>query len=285
MHKNISEKILLITGLFAGFYSLCFGQEQPEDSSKVLNDVVVAEKYEAVFEEDKIPIRLGADFSDVVKIPERINWTAVDNQNPESESDSWEHFAFKLSSPQYANINPAPVKMFRAQFKKLSKWKFEIFRSNGSLFRTIEGEGNPPETVAWDGRGDNGDMLIPGHNYAYSFTPTDKAGNKRVFPGQNFSVEAAYVNMDSLLWIGIADSKLFSYDGIGLLKSADEFAQEVASLFRYYSKKELITIKSNHPSIKEFVKRVAEQLTQEPEYIHLSYLDKSYKNSVVVLIE
>ncbi len=285
MNRIIPGNILLITCLISCCYSFSFGQEPTADSSKVLNDVVVKETYVAIYEEDKLPINIDAGFSDVVKIPERITWTAVDRQNLEPGSDNWEHFAFKLSSPQFANIIPAPVKMFRAQFKKLSKWKFEIYNSNGSLFRTIEGDGNPPESIAWDGRGDNGDMFIPGHNYAYSFTPTDKAGNKRTFPGQNFSVDAAYVHLDNLLWIGINDSRLFSYDGISLLKSAGECAQEVASLFQYYSQKGLITIKSNHPFIKNFVKLIADQLNQKQEFIHLSKLDNNYKNSIVIMIE
>src|SRR5438093_375181 len=62
----------------------------------------------------------------------------------------------------------------------------------GTEFRsmTVEGTGDPPKEIAWDGRTKSGALVTPGLTYSYVFEAHDRAGNKRSFVGQGFTVSA-----------------------------------------------------------------------------------------------
>lgn len=265
--------------------SISAAQEQGADSSQTLDDIIVQETFEASFEEEKFPIYLDLKLSDVVKIPERINWMSIDQQNINKQVSNWQYFSFRFSSPQFTNIQPTPVKIFKAQFKNLKSWKLEIFTSDGTLFRSMEGEKNPPKTIPWDGLGDNGEMMIPGHNYSYSFTPIDKAGNKRTFPGKSFFVPAVYSISEDSVWVGIAVSQIFSYEGFGLLNTAQNYAKEVASLIRYYAKKNEIVLECSHQNSQDFIKLISTGLGEDENFIRYKKTGKKNSEQLIVLIE
>ena len=54
-----------------------FAQQKP-DSSNVLDDVTVKESFESGFIEEKLPLQLKLDLSNVVQIKERVHWSSVD---------------------------------------------------------------------------------------------------------------------------------------------------------------------------------------------------------------
>jgi hypothetical protein len=283
--NRYKDIIIYIAIILLAFASVGLTDEQQADSSQTLDDIIVQETFEASFEEEKFPIHLNLKLSDVVKIPERINWESIDQHNIKKDEKNWQHFSFRLSSPQWANIQPAPVKVFKVQFKNLKSWKLDIFTSDGTLFRSMEGEKNPPKTIPWDGRGDTGEMMIPGHNYSYSFTPVDKAGNKRTFPGKSFFIPAVYSIAEDSLWIGIAVSQIFSYEGFGLLNTAGNYAKEVASLIRYYSKKNEIIVECYHPKSQDFIKLITTELGEDDKFIRYKRVSKKKDEHLVVLIE
>ena len=104
----------------------CLAKGQVADSSNILNDVVVQETYEAHFEEDKSPIQIDLDFSNVVKISERVNWKSIDKKREPIEQSSSKIMKLQLSSPEFASIRPAPVKIFKAYLEKLDRWRLDI---------------------------------------------------------------------------------------------------------------------------------------------------------------
>ena len=266
--------LILITNLSA----------QQTDTTQTINDVVIQETYESDWSEEKLPINIDLSYAEVVNIPERINWASVDKENSISKEEKWDNYSFKFSSPEFVNIYPEPVKTFNAQFKNLSSWKLDIITSNGKLFKSIEGEGNPSETITWDGKSNDDEKITPGLNYSYSFTAIDKAGNKRVFPGQTFSVPAVYLMDNESVWIGIAEDKLFSNDGFGLLNQAEDYCKEVASLIRYYSKKGKISIGCSHANGKDFIKLLEKCLSQNEKYFTITELIEN-QNNLIVMIE
>ena len=52
-------------------------QSDENPGSQSLDDVIVKETFEAGKEEEKLPIFLKADFSNLVEIKERIHWSSV----------------------------------------------------------------------------------------------------------------------------------------------------------------------------------------------------------------
>jgi hypothetical protein len=279
MKSVLSAAILLL------FSSQSSAQNTKSDSSQTLEDVLVQETYEMEFEEEKLPVQINTDFSVLLEIPDRVHWSILDKSDPSSAEDGWEHFPFNLFAPELVNIRPEPIMRFRTKFKKLASWRFGIHRNDGQTFRIYEGKGNPPEYISWDGRGDEGESFIPGQNYSYSFTAIDKASNKRVFPGETFSVPAAYLSRPKGVEVGIASSELFTDDGLNLMPTAKDLAREVANLYRYYSHKGNISIEISHPRSDDFIQLMADNLMIAPGSIDRRLPKKGWEDSVVLWIE
>jgi len=239
--------------------SIGSGQSSSDETNNSVNDVVIKETYETGTEEEKLPILIKSDFTDLVEIQERIQWSSVPMAHSEGYS-TFDLFEFRTSAPELVGIMPAPAKVFHVNFSDLASWRLNIFASDGSNFRTLSGEGTPPLSIAWDGRGDSGEHLIPGHQYSYSFTAIDKAGNRRTFPGESFSVSAIFLNDAEDVWIGLSNDLLFSPLGYGLLKSAEKFSRELVNFIYYYADEGKISIQSKHPDTDKFLELVAKKL-------------------------
>ena len=54
-------------------------------------------------------------------------------------------------------------------------WKFEVKKSNRTIY-TLEGTGNPPADIEWDGKTNSGDMVKNGDSLSYKMSVTDAFG-------------------------------------------------------------------------------------------------------------
>ncbi len=61
-------------------------------------------------------------------------------------------------------------------------WRMEILDSSGKVFRTYEGQGAPPETLAWDGKGDQRQSLTSGQVYSARLWAADPLGLEAMSP-------------------------------------------------------------------------------------------------------
>jgi hypothetical protein len=270
--------------MLSGMFSLIISQTDENVDNQTLDDVVVKETYEAGFEEEKLPVFINADFTNIVEIKERINWSAVDWKGGESNL-STSLFELHYSAPELVGIKPPPARAFQVNFEELASWKLDIFTSDGKLFRGLGREGSPPAQITWDGRSDTGEPLIPGEQYAYSFTATDKAGNRRTFPGEGFSIKALYLTEENTVWIGIATDELFSPDGFGLTQHAAEYSRELTNLIYYYGNIGLIKISSDHPETEKFLELLTEDLGAEVKFIRREPSGANQQSSFSMWIE
>jgi hypothetical protein len=277
-------KILTIIHLIFIFVNLGFAQEQ-SDSSRALEGVVIKETFKVKIDEEKLPLNLDVDFSNVVQLSESINWQSINSLKNEKNGDDWKLFNMNLSTSELTNIQPQPAKVFYLQFKGLSSWELEIYSSDGSLFKSILGKNNPPESIAWNGIGDNEEALIPGHNYSYAFQAVDKAGNKRTFPGQTFNIPALCIKYDNKVLVGIDFSEVYSSEGFVLLKNATNYATELSSLIRYYSSKGSVIIDFDHPLKNEFLTLVSNNLNKDVSFFKETIETKNKQNAIIVWIE
>lgn len=251
--------ILLLLTLFV---SNALGQNEAQGENKTLDDVVIKETYEAGTEEEKLPVVLKSDFSNLVEVRERISWASVPWVTGKLDPN-FHLFECKVSSPEFTEIIPEPAKVIHVNFEDLSRWKLDIITSDGSVFFSVNGEGDPPKSIEWSGKGDSGAPLTPGEQYSYSFTATDRAGNRRTFPGEAFSVPAIYLNTKNGLWVGLSYSLLFSPNGYGLLNTAEDYSTELANLVYYYADAGNIKFQSNHPDTDKFIELLAKKLGKD----------------------
>jgi hypothetical protein len=95
-----------------------------------------------------------------------------------------------LARPWLHAFASGAVARFQPDVKDVERWKLLVANSRGETVTTFEGRGEPPGQIAWDGRAKGGAPVVPGLTYSYAFEAYDKAGNKRNFVGQGFTVSA-----------------------------------------------------------------------------------------------
>ena len=65
----------------------------------------------------------------------------------------------------------------------VKNWELLIFDRNGKQFKTFKGTGSPSELILWDGRGDNGELVVSAEDYRYRFSATDIWDNSAATEG------------------------------------------------------------------------------------------------------
>jgi hypothetical protein len=95
-----------------------------------------------------------------------------------------------VARPWLSEFVQGPVARFRPQVTGVAHWKLTIANAKGEAVATLEGQGQPPHEILWDGRAKDGSSVTPEMTYSYVFEAKDRAGNKRNFLGEGFRVSA-----------------------------------------------------------------------------------------------
>ncbi len=118
-----------------------------------------------------------------------LNRTVPDLVTPLSALSSKERSPY-LARPWLRQFASGSVAQFRPEVKGSERWKLLIANSRGQTVASFDGRGEPPKEISWDGRSTTGAPVVPGLTYSYVLEAYDKAGNKRNFVGQGFTVSA-----------------------------------------------------------------------------------------------
>jgi hypothetical protein len=92
--------------------------------------------------------------------------------------------------PWLAAYKTGSVAIFASEMDGVDRWSLLVVDSRGQEVVQFTGKKNPPKTIAWDGKRQDGTMALPGLTYSYVMEAYDKAGNKRRFVGEGFQLEA-----------------------------------------------------------------------------------------------
>ncbi len=93
-----------------------------------------------------------------------------------------------LGRPWLGRFRSGSVVRFRPAVEGVDRWRLTVADSRGRTVATSEGQGRSPREIPWDGRGLDGAPVAPGLTYSYVFEAHDRAGNKRNFVGEGFTV-------------------------------------------------------------------------------------------------
>ncbi len=95
-----------------------------------------------------------------------------------------------VAHPWLRQFATGPIARFQPNVKDVDRWKLVVADSKGQTVAAFEGKGDPPREIAWDGHSTDGTLVSPGITYSHIFEAYDRAGNKRNFVGDGFSVSA-----------------------------------------------------------------------------------------------
>ncbi len=93
-----------------------------------------------------------------------------------------------LGSPWLDSFSAEEVVVFRPMAEQSHRWMLTVVDSRGRPAVSFEGKGQPPESIAWDGRRTDGSPAWPGLIYTHVLETRDKAGNLRTYTGEGFEL-------------------------------------------------------------------------------------------------
>ena len=85
----------------------------------------------------------------------------------------------------------------------VASWEIVIRDRMGKKFKSFNGLGVPSKFIRWDGRGNNGDLVISAEDYHYRYSAVDPWGNREVQEG-TIPVDVLVIRVGNLLKIQIA---------------------------------------------------------------------------------
>ena len=95
-----------------------------------------------------------------------------------------------LAHPWLSHFASGTVARFHPEVQGVEHWKLSVANAHGEVVTTFQGKGEPPHEITWNGLAADGSPVLPGLTYSYVFEAHDRAGNKRNFVGEGFSVSA-----------------------------------------------------------------------------------------------
>jgi hypothetical protein len=107
----------------------------------------------------------------------------------------------------------APVVVFYPEDPEgheVRSWTLTITDFRGAPFKRFAGDGSPPPSIAWDGRGDQGQMLRVGYPYSYVFSLTDTGTNNYNYAGVSFRIPALDHRDEGHRRLELAGGRLFA---------------------------------------------------------------------------
>jgi hypothetical protein len=90
--------------------------------------------------------------------------------------------------PWLDSFKNGPVARFRPEVSGVEKWAMEVADSRGKTVAKFGGNGKPPKEITWDGNTSDGTPARTDLTYSYVLNASDKAGNKRSFVGDAFTL-------------------------------------------------------------------------------------------------
>jgi len=126
-----------------------------------------------------------------------------------------------------ALLIPSTIALSADDRNGVAKWQLIVWDKNKKPFFTTGGNGPPPASFVWDGKGSSGEYVTTGEIYYYSLSSTDNLGNKGQTPAKAQVVLLKEIKLsfasDALFDLGKADVKISAY---GILKEMKKVIEE-----------------------------------------------------------
>lgn len=230
---------------------------QAGESGSVLPEMVVEAQNEVRqgIEKDQFEFELSAAMIDSFMSPmdeEALGVSPVSGLKPHLNnletlaSDQPPHYWMPgMTTPPVATFYPEDP-----EGHDVKAWKLTITDFRGSPFRDIEGKGNPPKKLQWDGENNRGEMLKVGYPYSYVFTVIDKGTNTYNYAGVGFRIPALDYREEGNRILEIAGVEVFQHDESSvtdggarwLTRAADEVRRHPYSPVRVHVEAETLEL-------------------------------------------
>jgi hypothetical protein len=185
----------------------------PNDEGAGLRSITVEgdDRVQIAFERPEI--RLDLDPRQAPGLGWRNTWEEVDVVAAVTARSALTPSRF-VGRPWISEFAQDDVVVFHPETPAMSGWTLTIVDSRGKSVAVRQGEGTPPASLAWNGRGDDGSAAWPGLTYSYRLDTVDPAGNRRTTVGRGFDLPAYRLADDAAQTLVFAGDKIISPDRV-----------------------------------------------------------------------
>jgi flagellar motor protein MotB len=146
-----------------------------------------------------------------------------------------------LRLPVEQEIITGDVLLFLPKFEtNVADWELVVTNSLGATVRRITKKGSPPALISWDGRTDNGEMLITGEVYNFTFYAYDALGNQTRINGKPQRISGIVYQERGEWIITIAGEVIFNRGNSEFTDQARQRINEVANIVKEKFKNQVI---------------------------------------------
>jgi hypothetical protein len=159
---------------------------------KNFNSITVEGEDRVRVQFDRPELKLDVDPASAPGLDWESVWTALGAESFDFVDPLLERSAHERSPyaprPWLDSFRDGPVARFRPEVSGVEKWGLDVADSRGKTVAKFQGTGKPPKEITWDGNTIDGGPARSDLTYSYVLNATDKAGNKRSFVGDAFTL-------------------------------------------------------------------------------------------------
>lgn len=141
---------------------------------------------------ERPPLEIDLDFASAPGLDWESVWDVLGAESFDAVSPVLERPVFERTPyaprPWLDEFRTGPVARFKPDVSGVQRWSLEVADSRGKTVARFGGDGKPPKEIAWDGTTTDGTPARADLTYSYVLNASDKAGNKRSFLGDSFTV-------------------------------------------------------------------------------------------------
>jgi len=210
-----------------------------EETSEGLSEIVIKGKAKDTIKVEKAPYQIEIKLEDMVspsiEKPETVMKGGLEILRQKDLQQFTRLSSNQVIRPWLPSIPEPPLVTFHPKFSNLAigKWKLVITDERGNIIRTLQGKGNPPQTIEWDGRDERGRIITVGTLYSYNFVAIDQDGKPHTTSGKPFQLWALRYDEKESINIEVANRVLytserdqFSEDGKLIIEKALDFLRQ-----------------------------------------------------------
>jgi hypothetical protein len=212
------------------------------ETSEGLSEVVIKGEAKDIVKVEKAPYRIEIKLEDIVSSSIEETEALMEGGVEILRQEDFQQFS-RLNSkqvirPSLPAIPEPPLVTFHPQRSDLTikKWVLTISDEKGNIIRTLQGKGNPPKTIEWDGRDDGGRMIRVGTLYSYDFVGIDQDGRPHTTSGKPFQLWALKYDEKESVSIEVSNRVLYSSERDGFSEEGKLIMEKALDLLRQYSR-------------------------------------------------
>lgn len=122
----------------------------------------------------------------------------------------------------------------------VASWELVVANSLGETVRRVARKGQPPAVITWDGRTDNGEAIVTGEVYSFTFNAYDAYGNQTRTPATPQRINGMVYRQGDEWVVSMAADLLFAGGSAQLLEEAGRRFNEAANVVKKEYRKEVV---------------------------------------------